>query len=156
MTFSSIELETAVLEILKASDTAQRISTWESELRECMFTGEQLARGFRTEELPAVMVSTALDPTKSSAFTMGEIRYAIPLQVVIVTRSTRKEEARAELLGLMRSLEVPLNQARATSGLGDNTFVVDELLSSHVVVQDKPHCFGVGNITATVMKVVDL
>lgn len=150
------EVEQAILALLQTADCAGEIRTWEAELREVLFTGEQLSKGFSVRELPAVMVTTSQDPTRSAPFTTGEIRYQIPVQILIVVSATKREAARDEVLRLIRSMEAMLHQARRSDGLGINTFIGDELLSSHVVVQDRPHHFAVGNITATVWKVVEL
>ena len=150
------EVEQAILTLLQNADCAGEIRTWEAELREVLFTGEQLSKGFGARELPAVMVTTSQDPTRSAPFTTGEIRYQIPVQILVVVAATKREAARDEVLRLIRSMEAMLHQARRSDGLGLNTFIGDELLSSHVVVQDRPHQFAVGNITATVWKVVEL
>jgi hypothetical protein len=150
------ETEMAVLSILQAAQGAEEIHTWEDELREVLFSGEQLSKGFRLAELPAVMVTTSQDPTRSSQFTSGEIRYAIPVQVLLITAAQQKEDARSMLLGLMRTLERALHQARRSDSLGPNTFIADDLVSSHVIVQDRPYHFAVGNITAMVTKVVEV
>ena len=150
------ETEAAVLAILQAAEGAEAIQTWEDELREVLFTGEQLSKGFRLAELPAVMVTTSQDPTRSSQFTSGEIRYVIPVQILLVTAAGKKEEARGAVLGLMRTLESALHQARRSDSLGPNSFISDDLVSSHVIVQDRPYHYAVGNITAMVTKVVEV
>ena len=156
MSWSATQLENDILRILRMADGVDGVRTWESELREVFFTGEQLSKGFRSEELPAVNVTTAVDATRSTQFTAGEIQFVIPVQIIAVTRSPRKDEARSSVLTLLRALERPLNAARRTDGLGPNTFVIGDLLCTHDVVQDKPHHFGVGNITITVQKVEEL
>jgi hypothetical protein len=149
------ETENAVLAVLQGAAGADAVQTWEDELREVLFTGEQLSKGFRLAELPAVMVTTSQDPTRSSQFTSGEIRYVIPVQILLITAAQKKEDARTAVLGLMRAMEAALHAARRSDSLGPNSFIADDLVSSHVIVQDRPYHFAVGNITAMVTKVVE-
>jgi hypothetical protein len=149
------ETENAVLAVLQGAAGADAVQTWEDELREVLFTGEQLSKGFRLAELPAVMVTTSQDPTRSSQFTSGEIRYVIPVQILLITAAAKKEDARTAVLGLMRAMEAALHAARRSDSLGPNSFIADDLVSSHVIVQDRPYHFAVGNITAMVTKVVE-
>lgn len=150
------DIESAVMEVLQAADCAGSIRTWEDELREVMFTGGQLSKGFTIGELPAVMVTLSQDPVKSYPSTSGEITYDIPIQVLVVTCGVRREAARADLAAMLRSFERSLHQARRSDGLGYNAFIHDDLLSSFVLIHDRPQHFAVGNITAIARKVVEL
>lgn len=151
------EIESGLLAILRQSPGLERVRVWETEVRETLFTGESFSKGFRAEEMPAVMITAALDPARSSPFTTGQIQYRIPAQVLIVTRAPRPRAARAEALLLARAAEAAIHGARRSDGrLGPNTFITGELVSSFVVVDQKPLCFAVASIAAEVTKVVEL
>ncbi|GMU21152.1 MAG: hypothetical protein AMXMBFR13_12450 [Phycisphaerae bacterium] len=151
------QIESGLLAILQDAPGLTGVRVWETEVREVLFTGEALSKGFRGEELPAVMITAALDPSRSSPFTTGQIQYKIPAQVLIVTRAQKGRDARAEALGLARAAEAAIHGARRSDELlGPNTFVTGEVVSSFVVVEQKPLCFAVASIAVEVTKVVEL
>ncbi len=156
MTVDYASIEISMLELLKSSPQLNMVKTFERTVRECLFTGEKITSGFRPEELPAINITCELEPTNSTPFTTGEIRYQIPLTVIVIVKHQQKVEARRQLLELMAIIEKIVNRARKTDGLGLNTLVMGDVVSSVVIAEDHPHHFGVGNITASVTQVVEL
>lgn len=151
------QIEAGVLSILQDAPGLATVRTWESEVRDVFFTGEAFAKGFRPEEMPAVMVTAVLEPSRSSQFTTGQIRFAVPVQVLVVTRAQKTRDARAEVVSLARAAEAAIHGARRTDDrLGSNTFVSGDVVSSFVLVEQKPLSYAVASIAVEVTKVVDL
>lgn len=155
MTVSYSAIEIAVLDLLKNTPELAGVKTFERTVRECLFSGEKLTQGFRSEELPAINVTSELEPGRSEPFTTGEIKYTIPVSVLIITKHLNKAQARRDLQVLIQVVEKVLNAARKTDGLGLNTLVMGEIVSSVVVAEENPHHFAVGNVTASVIQVVE-
>lgn len=151
------DLETAVLELLKASSGLVDVKTFEADIRECLFAEVALTKGFRQEELPAVNVTAQLEPSRTVSITAGEVEMAVPITVVVVTRSQRKKEARTKAQGLAAAVETALNAARKSdNGLGQNAIVSGDVATTIAVVDDKPLHFGIAQVEAQILKVVQL
>lgn len=153
--YSSIE--SGLLAILRETPGLESVRVWETEVREVLFTGEALSKGFRSEEMPALMITAVLDPSRSSQFTTGQIQYKVPVQVLIVARAHKTREARAVVVSLARAAEAAIHGARRTDErLGPNAFVSGEVVSSFVLVEQKPLSYAIASIAVEVIKVVNL
>jgi len=151
------DTEHAVLAILQSAHGLDGVKTFEDEIRECLFSGDKLIQGFRPEELPAIAVTCMLAPCKSAPMTAGEIRYFVPVTVLVIVRSNDAAAARGRATDLMRQVETLLHQARrSNAGLGANAFVTGDLVSSVIVAPENPFYFAVGTVSAEITKVVDL
>lgn len=151
------QIESGLLSMLHDASGLATVRTWETEVREVFFTGEAFSKGFRPEEMPAVMITAVLEPARSSQFTTGQIQYKVPVQVLVVTRAQKASDARAEVVSLARAAEAAIHCARRTDDrLGSNTFVSGDVMSSFVLVEQKPLSYAVASIAVEVTKVVDL
>lgn len=148
------DFEQAVVTVLQAQDDLASVKTWETEPREVLFTAEAFSKGFRPDELPAVICSTLLDFERSSQWTSGEIAYAVPLQIFVLTRAANKADARAACLPLQRAIVRALHQLRRTNGaLGFNCWITGDVQSSFSLTTQAPYCYAVGNVAATITNV---
>jgi hypothetical protein len=151
------DLEAAIIALLRGAEGLAQVKTFEADVRECLFTGDKLSQGFRSEELPAIAVTAELEPAKRGPFTAGEVELTIPVSAIAVCRAQRPTDARAQARVLQLAIEKMLDQARRSdSGLGANTIVTGEFASTIVVVQEKPHCFAIAETKFQVLKVIDL
>lgn len=151
------DLEAAIIAVLRGAAGLDSVKTFESDVRECLFTGDKLSAGFRSDELPAVAVTAELEPAKRRPFTAGEVELTIPVSAIAVCRAQRPTDVRAQARTVQLAIESALDQARKSdSGLGANTIVTGEFASTIVVVQEKPHCFAIGETKFQVLKVIDL
>lgn len=152
-----IEIEQAVLEMLRQAPGLAGVRTFEAGIREALFSGEAPARGFNPAELPAINVSAVAEPCESEPFSAGEIRYQVPVTVIIVTRNPAKGSARSSARAIQWEVEKLVHQARRSSNtLGANAVVTGLVRSSLVVIQDQPAHFGLAQVDFTVTKVVAL
>lgn len=157
MTDFYTQIEDAIVAVLQASPDLTAIRTWATEIPEGFYVGQPLAKMFRSEQLPAVMVTAVFEPTRSRPASHAEILYAIPAQVILVTKSPKKRDARAQAISLLRPMEAALHQLRYTSAsLGSNTFLYGDLSSEISTVEAMPVSFGLASITAEIHKVVPL
>lgn len=151
------QIQQAVMQLLRDSGTLTEVKTFEADVRDALFVGDQLSKGFSADELPAINVTAENDATESEPFTAGEIRYNVPVTVLIVTRGQRKAVVRAELRGLQGEAEKLIHAARRSDNtLGENAVVFGTVRSSLAVVEEKPLHFGVAQIDFTVLKVVPI
>ncbi|GIU80181.1 MAG: hypothetical protein KatS3mg005_3419 [Bryobacteraceae bacterium] len=149
--------EQAVLDMLRQAPGLAMVKTFEADIREAFFSGESPARGFNPGELPAVNVSAVAEPCESEPFTAGEIRYQVPVTVVIVTRHQDKGLARSAARAIQWEVEKLVHQARRSANpLGPNSVVTGPVRSSLAVIQDRPAHFGLAQVDFTVTKVVPL
>jgi hypothetical protein len=151
------EVELSLVEMLKTAAGLETVKTFENSIRECLFTGEKLTLGFRTEELPAIAVSAQLKPTKSSMFSPGERLYEVPVSLTIITRAQRKKEALAKAADLQDAVDRVLAAARKSgNSLGDNTLVIGDVTSSATTIDERPYSFAINATDFTIVKVVEL
>lgn len=151
------EIESAVLAMLQASPSLSGVRTFEADIREALFAGDKLSRGFRPEELPAINITAMSEPVQSEPFTAGELRYTVPVSVVIVTRGQDNGTVRAAVRALSFEVEKLLHQARRSDNpLGQGAMVAGPVESSVAVIQDAPLHFGIAEVKAQVVKVVEL
>lgn len=149
------QIQTAVMTMIRDSGDLPEIKTWETDIRDALFAGDQLSKGFSANELPAVNVTAEGDVTESEPFTAGEIRYLVPVVVLVVARGQRKADVRAALRSMQWRMERLIHGARRSDNtLGDNAVVYGTVRTSLAVVEDKPLHFGVAQIEFTVLKVV--
>jgi hypothetical protein len=151
------EVELSLVEMLKTAAGLETVKTFENSIRECLFTGEKLTLGFRTEELPAIAVSAQLKPTKSSMFSAGERQHEVPVSLTIITRAQRKKEALAKAADLQDAVDRVLAAARKSgNSLGDNTLVIGDVTSSATAIDERPYSFAISTTEFTILKVVEL
>jgi hypothetical protein len=151
------EVELSLVEMLKTAAGLETVKTFENSIRECLFTGEKLTLGFRTEELPAIAVSAQLKPTKSSMFSAGERQYEVPVSLTIITRAQRPKEALAKAADLQDAADRVLAAARKSgNSLGDNTLVIGDVTSSATTIDERPYSFAISTTEFTILKVVEL
>lgn len=149
------QIQSAVLAMLRDSGDLPEVQTWETDIRDVLFAGDQLSKGFNASELPAVNVTAENDVAESEPFTAGEIRYAVPVTVLLVARGQRKAPVREALRGMQWRVEKLIHGARRSDNtLGENAVVVGTVRTSLAVVEEKPLHFGVAQIDFTVLKVV--
>lgn len=152
-----VAVEQAVLDMLRQAPGLAGVKTFEADIREALFTGESPARGFNPGELPAINVSALADPCESDPFTAGEIRYQVPVTVLIVTRHQDKGGARSAARAIQWEVEKLVHGARRSANpLGPSSFVTGSVRSSLAVIQDRPAHFGMAQVDFTVTKVVPL
>ena len=133
------DLEDGLVAMLKGSPGLEGVKTFETSVRECLFSGDKLTQGFRTDELPAINVSAQLKPSRSNPFSAGEKQYEIPLTVAIVTRATKGKLALQAVYELQTAVEGILDQARRSgNALGANVLVTGEVTSSATTIFEKP------------------
>jgi hypothetical protein len=152
------DLEIAINTMLQTDeDLASEVRTFEAGVRECLFTGDKLAQGFRPEELPAINFSAELKPGKSTPFSVGEMQLTIPVQLAIITKAQRGKAAIRQALKIQEMVRVILDRARKSgSALGANTFVAGDVTTSATPIDEKPHSFAVSTIDFTILKVVEI
>jgi uncharacterized lipoprotein YajG len=151
------ELEGALAAMLRGCAGMASVKIIETSVRECLFSGDKLSKGFRAGELPAINVTAQLKPSKSRPFSAGEKEYEIPVSIVIVTRAQTPKEALAKVYALQNAAEGVLDQARKSGNpLGTNVFVVGDVTGDAAPVLDPPAAFAVCTLEATVLKVVEL
>lgn len=151
------EVEQAVLEMLRDAPNLAGVKTFEADIREALFSGELPARGFNPGELPAINVSAMAEPCESEPFTAAEIRYQVPVTVLIVTRHQEKGAARSAARAIQWEVEKLIHGARRSANpLGPSSIVTGPVRSSLAVVQDRPAHFGLAQVDFTVTKVVQL
>jgi hypothetical protein len=152
------DLESAIAAMLQAdAGLAAAVKTFEADVRECLFSGDKLAQGFRPDELPAVNVSAEIRPATRGPFTAGEMELTIPVSVIVIAKAQKKKAARAKLRELQVAIEAVLDQARrSASGLGANAIVTGDITSTIVIVEEKPHHFAIGESQFAVLKIVPL
>lgn len=152
-----LEIEQAVFEMLRPAPGLSSVRTIEVGIREALFLGDQPARGFNPGELPAINISAVAEPAESDPFTAGEIRYVVPVTVLIITRDQDKSVARSSVRSLQWEVEKLIHQARrSANALGPNAVVTGVVRSSVAVVQERPAHFGLAQIDFSVTKVVPL
>jgi hypothetical protein len=151
------DIEAALLDLLRAGNNLASVKTFEADIRECLFSGDKLIQGFRPEELPAVNVTAQLKPASSEPFSSGEAKHTVPVTIVVITKATRKKDARSAALQYQESIVTVLDAARRSDGrIGRNTLVTGELESSSVVIEEKPFHFAIATVEGTVLKVVEI
>lgn len=152
------DVEASVLDLFKADDSLKEIKTFETGFRDALFSQEQLVKGFSSAELPAIAVSAEGEPVKSSPFSRGQIRYIVPVQVVILARGQVKAEVRRQLRGLQWTVEQLVSVARQNSILGINRLVMPESEVSATInlIPSAPLYFGIATVEFSVLQVVDL
>ncbi len=152
------EIEEGLVEMLRAAEgLAGVVKTFETSIRDCLFSADKQTKGFRAGELPAIGVSAQLKPAKSRPFTAGEKEYEIPVTVALVTRAQQPKAALSGIYDLLAPMEQVFDAARRSGNpLGPNVLVIGDLASDAAVVADAPFFFGVATVEATVLKVVEL
>jgi hypothetical protein len=139
--------------MLQAAPSLSGVRTFEADVRDALFAGDKLSRGFRPEELPAINVTAMSDPVQSEPFTAGELRYLVPVSVVIVTRGQDKGSVRAAVRALSFEVEKLLHQARRSdNSIGPGAMVAGAVESSAAVIQDAPLHFGIGEVKAQIVE----
>jgi hypothetical protein len=152
-----IAAEQAVLDMLRQAAGLSMVKTFEADIREALFSGESPARGFNAGELPAINVSAVAEPCESEPFTAGEIRYQVPVTVLIVTRHQDKGAARSAARAIQWEVEKLVHGARrSANALGPDSIVTGPVRSSLAVIQDRPAHFGLAQVDFIVTKVVPL
>jgi hypothetical protein len=129
--------------------------TFECGFRQCLFVGDKLAKGFRTEELPALQIEEGLTPERSRPMNLGEMRHLVPVSVMVVISSLDAAELRTKMLALQRKAHETLSSGRRSGMLGSNMWVTGDLVASNSVVQEE-RFFGLATIQVEVTKVVSL
>jgi hypothetical protein len=151
------DLERDILASLRADPSLAGVKTFSEELRECLFTGDKLTQGFRPEELPAIRVTAQEKPSTSAPFSVGEIAYTIPVTALVITRGGTKQEAHERALAMQEPLLANFQCMRKSgNGLGENTFLIGEISTTSLVIEEKPVHFAVAQIEAQFLKVVQL
>lgn len=151
------DVEKRVLALLKAWDGLRTVRTFEAEVRESLYSADQPVKSFQPTELPAIQVTAVNNPTESEPFSAGEMKYSVPVTVFVIVRGTVKDQVRRDLRALQFEVEKCLNRARrSTDELGVNAVVMGRLQSTVAVAQDSMFYFGLGQVEATVVKVVEL
>lgn len=151
------DIEAAVTSMFEADATvAGMTKTIEANLRDCLFSGTGYAQGFRAQELPALQVSTSLDPVKDQPFNVGETQALIPLTVVAVTVARTKKESHDSALTLQREVARLLNGLRkSANALGmQNTLIFGELSSSTTTFADGVNWYGQSTTQAVITKIL--
>ena len=150
-------IEDALLAMLQAAPGLVGIQTWETTIRECLFAGDKLTRGFSPGELPAINVTAQLKPSRSRPCTAGEKEYEVPVNIVIVTRAGTAKDALRDVYELKDAVESVLDQARRSgNALGANTIVSGDVTADAAAVKDTAQVFAVCTVETTVKMVVEL
>lgn len=151
------ELELTLVEVFKASGWVKKVATFETSIRECLFSGDKFIQGFRAEELPAVAVSMQLKPTPSSQWTPCEEELRIPVSVSVVTRAMKRKDALAAAAELVDGVKYEVRQLRRSgNALGPNAVVLGEIASSATTIDEKPYSFAIATVEFTISKVVEV
>jgi hypothetical protein len=148
------DVEQAVLEKLQAAPGLAVVRTWEADIRDVLFSGEKLSKGFSTEEIPAVNVSAMQGAVTASPHTTLETQYTIPVTVVVVAKGQTKKAARAAARELQAEVEQVMNAARSSAGqFLPNTWVKGDLTLDIAIVADQPYHFAIAEVGASLWRV---
>ena len=147
-------IELAVLALLKGQ--LRECKTFECGLRQALFTGDKLSKGFRVEELPALQIEEGLNAERSRPMNIGEMRHLIPVRIALVVTSIADlNECRATGLALQRRAHEALSKARRSGVLGSGLWVTGDIEATSNVVQEE-RFFCVPELKVEITKVVDI
>jgi hypothetical protein len=152
------DLAVQLRDVLKQADGLSTMKTIETEIRECLFVGANIAQGFTPAELPAINFSLTIGTVKSEQFTAGEISDEIPLTIVVIDKATKGTAARDSVLdysALIRAALQPLR--RSGNVLGRNIFIKGPITAAPAsIVHDKPYSFAWVTCDATLQRIYEL
>ena len=151
------DIETALKTLLQADGALATVTTFETNLRECLFAEEKLADGFRAGELPAINITAQLKKKSSEPITCGEVQHLVPVTIVIVCGAQRAAEARTQAEWLMAEVERMLNGQRASGSVfSPNGWITGPIDTDLLRVDSKPLRYAIATIDCTVSKIVSI
>ncbi len=152
------DLEAAILAKLQADPVlATSVKTFEADIREAVFAGERLTKGFRGGELPAVGVSAQLSAPTSRPVAASEVEWTIPVAVACVARNRNKNAAMAAAREIQDRVAAVFNAARASAGqFAVNTCVRGDLSTPAYVIEEEPYNFGIASVEAVIIQFAPL